>query len=316
MKILFVVHRAHPYQGGSEVFVHAMATEAVSRCHQVAVFAGEHLGDQDGVRITSDPNIFSNRWDLVLVHGTDVNWQHNVLIQTHKLPYPVVYMVIKPGTSDSCRIAANNAKYISYSTNEDIEFIKSQGMWHKAVPIRHSVTPEASIGKPGFKTKYGIEGKMFLSCGGYWPNKALPDLANVFEHNAPDGSVLVLTGYDNRYNLMPARTNKVIPLMIEEKNDVMNAMSESEALIMHSYSEGFGLVLLEAMVNKTPWIGRNIAGARILPHGKTYSTNEELIKILGSFNRSDFNLEDSFTYVMNNHTIRHTVDDIENILRK
>lgn len=45
-KLLFVVHRAYPHDGGSEYYVHWLASEAASRGVQVTVLAGTHKGSQ------------------------------------------------------------------------------------------------------------------------------------------------------------------------------------------------------------------------------------------------------------------------------
>jgi len=70
-RLLFVVHRYAPYPGGSENYVRDMAEECVSRGHEVWVFTGEHKGDLNGVRVTSDANILGQIFDLIIVHGGD-----------------------------------------------------------------------------------------------------------------------------------------------------------------------------------------------------------------------------------------------------
>jgi glycosyltransferase involved in cell wall biosynthesis len=152
---------------------------------------------------------------------------------------------------------------------------------------------------------------MFLSCGGYWPNKAMKELAVLFESANLNNSVLVTTGYDNRMNLMPVESKHVKPLLLDDRADVLSAIYDADCLLMHSYQEGFGLVLLEAMLNQTPWIARNIAGAELMKnHGQTYNTDEELIQKLKTFNRSDFDIKTAYDYVSSNHLISNTVNDI------
>ena len=53
---------------------------------------------------------------------------------------------------------------------------------------------------------------MFLSCGGYWPNKRMKPLAKLFDATKGD-ALLVTTGYDNRDNAMPRASDRVLPLM-------------------------------------------------------------------------------------------------------
>ena len=73
MRLLFVVHR-YGYPGGSEIYVQGMAEESCRRGHSVAVFAGEHRGNMNGVSVTHDPTILGQQWDLVVVHGGDINF--------------------------------------------------------------------------------------------------------------------------------------------------------------------------------------------------------------------------------------------------
>lgn len=317
-RLLYVVHRAWPYQGGSEIFVHNMAVESLSRGHEVAVLAGEHKGNCDGITITNDANILLQKWDLIIVHGADVNVQNFVLSNAKNIPNPILYMLILPKGSSVSIQAMIDCQYIGWSTHEDLKYINNHAVNHKAVNVRHGITPNDSFGKKGFKEKYNISGRMFLSCGGYWNNKAMKELADVFKQaNLPD-AVLVTTGYDNRSNLMPSPSSNVIPLLLDNRQDVLDAIYEADCYLMHSYVEGFGLVLLESMINSTPWIARHGSGAALLnTWGKTYTTDQELIRLLQEFvsPTPDF-IESAKNYVMENHLIKNTVDDIEAVVLK
>lgn len=313
MKLLFVVHRYYPFPGGSEYYVQAMAEEALSRGHDVAVLSGEHQGDQNGVRVTSEANILMERWDLVVVHGGDVAVQNFVLQNAKNIPSPILYMLILPSNSPVCTQALQDCAALGWSTMDDINHLRRHGVEKKAVQVRHGIKHEDSLGKPGFKDKHGITGRMFLSCGGYWPNKKMKELADLFLQADVEDAVLVTTGYDNRMQLMPAAVpGKVIPLLIDDKAEVLSAISEADCYVMHSNQEGFGLVILESMLNRTPWISRHIAGPALLKKfGKTYSRDQELISLLRDFDPSVYDLDVAEDYVLNNHLIKHTVDDIE-----
>ena len=52
---MYVVHRYAPYPGGSENYVRDMAEETLKRGYDVTVFAGDHAGDINGVKVTSNP---------------------------------------------------------------------------------------------------------------------------------------------------------------------------------------------------------------------------------------------------------------------
>ena len=315
-KLLFVVHRYYPFPGGSEYYVQAMAEEAYSRGHDVSVLAGEHQGDQNGIKVTNDANVLLQHWDLIIVHGAGVSVQDFVLSNARQIPNPILYMIILPEERPVHIKALQDCRYIGWSTHEDMEFIIKHNALDKAVNVRHGIKHNESIGKAGFKQKYNIQGPMFLSCGGYWPNKAMKELAFLFKKaNLPD-AVLVTTGYDNRNNLMPDASPNVIPLLIEDKDDVLSAILEADCYLMHSYVEGFGLVLLESMLNETPWIARHGSGARLLEdYGRTYTSNEELIALLQNFNTLKWDLDRAKNHILNNHLIANTIDDIEKILQ-
>jgi glycosyltransferase involved in cell wall biosynthesis len=315
-KLLFAVHRYAPFPGGSENYVRDMAECCVRLGHDVTVFAGQHGGDLNGVKVTSDGNIITENFDLIVVHGAGVGLQDFVLGNADWIPSPVLYMVILPQEIQGAYAGLRNAKFIGCSTEEDWEFAAKYGMSNKAKKVIHGIDKNISIGKPGFKEKYNITAsRMFLSCGGYWSNKAMKELADLFNRLDIPDAVLVTTGYDNRSNLMPERTDKVIPLLIEDRNDVLSAIVEADLYVMHSFVEGFGLVLLESMLNKTQWAARYGSGARLLKnYGFTYNNDEELAQYLLNFNSDSDKIENAFSYVNKYHMIENTVNDILRLL--
>lgn len=316
-RILYVVHRYAPYPGGSENYVRDMAEETLGRGHEVAVFTGEHKGDWNGVRVSGDPNILMEKWDLIVVHG-DASAQNIVHMNSHIIPSDILYMIIRPVATEICLRALYNSKYIGCSSLADWDHVKKYNVLDKAVEIRHGIDPKISVGKPGFKEKYGIKtNKMFLSAGGFWQNKAFDELVDSFNKANLTDTTLVLTGYDNRSNLMPAASEFVKPFLIDDRDEVMSAISEASLYILNSYEEGFGLVLLESMLNNTPWAAKNIAGAATMrEYGFVYDTQDQLIEYMKNFNRLGLISSDkTYDYVVNNRMISNTVDDIMRILK-
>lgn len=317
MRFLYVVHRYAPFPGGSEIYVQGMAEESRRRGHDVFVFAGEHKGNLNGINVTSDPNILLQKWDLIIVHGGDVNVQNFVLQNAKNIPSPILYMLILPSNSSICVDALRNCAFIGCSTNQDWRHCETNGVLNKAIKVRHGIVEKNCIGVSGFKKKHNIQKRMFLSCGGYWPNKAMIELANLFESAKIPNSILITTGYDNRMNLMPKKSENVLPLLIDDRNEVLSAMKDADCVIMHSYQEGFGLVLLESMLNHTPWIARNIAGANLMDnYGCVYNNDNELIEKLKQFEFLKFDTDIAYNYVKSNHMISHTIDDIETCVMK
>ena len=317
-RFLFVVHRYAPFPGGSENYVRDMAEECVSRGHDVWVFTGEHKGDLNGVHVTSDTNILGQKFDLIIVHGGDVGLQNIVLMNAERIPSPILFMIIKPSESLIYLHAMKHCKYLGCSAPEDWQLTEKHNYRNKSVRVIHGIDEKISTGLPGFRDKYNIKTKyMFLSCGGFWPNKAMKELVNVFNDVGRTDATLVLTGYDNRHNIMPEESEFVKPMMIDDRKDVLSAIRDADLYIMHSFSEGFGLVLLESMLNKTPWASRKIAGANLMKEfGFTYEDDRNLREYLIDFDGvKPEKIENAYEYVIYNHLIRNTVNDIEKVLK-
>ena len=310
MRLLFVVHRYYPYPGGSEYYVQNMAEEMLRRRHDVTVLAHEHQGDQNGIIVSNDYNtILNQKWDLIIVHGGDVISQNIIHINADKLRSPVLYLIVKPSDSEVCVNGLKHHRFLGYSTSMDIEYLKKHGVSEKGRRVRHGIVPELYFRNIMNKTK-----TIFVSAGGFWSHKAMTPLAEAFtKANIPDAE-LHLYGYGEKH-LMPVENDVVKCFFGMDKTEVLLAINAADAYIMNSYEEGFGLVLLEAMMNKTPWYARAIAGAKdMCYYGTTYNDEQELMELLRNHERNDWKIEDAYDYVMANHTIQDTCNDIEDVL--
>jgi glycosyltransferase involved in cell wall biosynthesis len=309
MRLLFVVHRYAPFPGGSEYYVQNMAEEMLKRKHQVTVLAHEHQGNLNDITVSNDYNTLLNqKWDLIIVHGGDVISQNVVHINAEKLQSPVLYLIVKPSDSPTCVQGLNNHRFLGYSTSMDVEHLKKYGVINKGRRIRHGIVPHKY-------QRANLTGKtIFVSAGGFWQHKAMTPLAEAFTKANIPNAQLHLYGYGEEH-LMPKETKNVKCFFGKDKTEVLLSISAADAYIMNSYEEGFGLVLLESMMNKVPWYARDIAGAKdMCYHGTVYETEEELIKLLRKHKRNDKKIEDAYNYVMCNHTIQDTCNDIEDIL--
>jgi guanylate kinase len=69
------------------------------------------------------------------------------------------------------------------------------------------------------------------------------------------------------------------------------------------------------MMDKTPWYARDIAGAKdMCYYGTTYNNEQELMELLRNHKRDEKKIKDAYDYVMANHTIQDTCNDIEDIM--
>ena len=135
----------------------------------------------------------------------------------------------------------------------------------------------------------------------------MQELVETFNKVGRDDVTLVLTGYDNRHNIIPSESEYVKPLMINDRKDVMSAILEADLYIMHSHKEGFGLVLLESMLNRTPWASRKIAGANLLrDFGFTYENDAELLEYMKNFKEEPIEqVDNAYEFVTFNHLINN-----------
>jgi glycosyltransferase involved in cell wall biosynthesis len=311
-KLLYVVHRYFPYPGGSEYYVRDMAEESVRRGHDVTVLSHVNQGNINQVKVTDDYQILvREKFDLIIVHGGDVVSQdvvHRNAYQIGKVS-PVLYMLILPSVSDTCLNGIHTHRYLGYSTLEDMDFIRENDLENKARRVRHGINMPTTRRKrplPDNKT-------IFVSAGGYAPHKQMRMLAEIFDNVDRPNSELHLYGYSRED--VPSSRRNVFVHVDSSKLEVEQAIADADVYVMNSNQEGFGLVLLEAMASKVPWIAPNIAGARLMSnYGTTFKSYDELAHQIANFKRNDAQVQSAYEYVVTNHMIQNTVDDIEDIL--
>ena len=310
MKICYVAHRYYPYPGGTEYYVQNMAEETLSQGHDVTVLASQHKGDQNGVRVTNDVQILiKEKFDLIVVHGSGVGMQDTVLVNARQIPSPIMFMIVRPEESRQIFPAMENADYIACSTPTDWRFVKKYRQDHKAVQVNHSISKNDVAELPN---KY--IGSLFdpycISVGGFWSHKGHKELSEGWTVDKR----LFMTGYNNDRNWVPdvrEKSNQYL-LFIEDKEAVLRNIRDAELLILNSQYEGFGLVLLEAMLNDTPWASTPVAGAEVLKdHGFVYNSLPELMEYVekGEYIKGDKQ------FVIDNHLTDTTVKQILDVIK-
>lgn len=283
--LLYVVHRYAPYPGGSEYNVQRFAEASVSLGHSVTVLAGTHGGNLNGVRVTSDINILHQDFDLIIIHGWTGGMQHAAFTQI--LTTPILYLLIKPDDRPEVVSAMNSAKFIGCATSNDVQFVAEHGFFSKIImvdyPIEHI---EIRTTKDELRKQFGITRPIvYISVGGFSPHKGMDDLIETFEMCNNNDIELILTGYDTGHGIPSTSDDRISLYNLNDRESVYELMSIADLLIWNSkmHSEGYGLVLLEAMINNCRWIGTDDAGARDLSKcgfGRVYKTNTELLQLL------------------------------------
>ena len=317
--VLFVVHRYAPYPGGSENYVRDMAEEALGRGYNVHVLSETHMGNFNGVMVTSDKNILYGNWDLVVVHGAE-RYQYSILKNIKSYGSNRVLFLpieLQHHGIEKLKQIFRSVDYIGYSTNEELKILQQSSFMPKVRYVRHGIHKARSSGTAGFKEKYGIKNRMFLSSGGFWTHKGMQNLVDIFEEaNIPDAT-LVLTGYYMGTNseTLTFDSEKVRALLLPDRQEVLSAMLEADLYILNSYKEGFGLVLLESMLNGLPWASRNTPGALdMADFGFVYEKDVDLLEYLKTYKKPDSTV--GISEVVNNRLIKNTLDDILSVAKQ
>ena len=310
MKICYVAHRYYPFPGGTEYYVQNLAEETLSQGHDVTVLASQHKGDQNGVKVTNDVQILvREKFDLIVVHGSGVGMQDTVLFNARQIPSKIMFMIVRPEESKQIFPAMENSDYIACSTPTDWRFVKKYRQEHKSVQVNHSISKD-DVAELTNKSIGSVFDPYCISVGGFWSHKGHKELSQGWSVD----NRLFMTGYNNDRNWVPDVTDKSNQylLFLENKEDVLRHIRDAELLILNSQYEGFGLVLLEAILNDTPWASTPVAGAEVLKdHGFVYNSLPELMEYIkkGEYIKGDKQ------YVIDNHLTDTTVRQILDVLK-
>lgn len=309
MNLLFVVHRTYPFNGGSEYNVKLISEALANDNHKVTIVTDCSNGNYGKVRVITDRNqIFSDNYDWVIIHGNDMPIQDYALLNIQQIKAKILYWIIKPSDSESALSGFKHATRIGWGTSYDFHHIIKYNCVDKAKYIRYVVDLDDCIG-----IKQPHNNLVFMSSGGFGTHKGFDELISVFnELNLPNVK-LILTGYIGN---APITQNKNIEIYsINHRHEYLNLLASADLYIMNSISEGFGLVLLDAMINKIPWIGRDIAGATDMQqYGTVYSSQIELKHYLSNYKKDQLKIDTAYTYILYERTIKNIVKDFELII--
>ena len=309
-KLLFVVHRTYPFNGGSEYNVKLISENLSNEQFDVTVLTDVSNGNYGNVKVINDRNsLFSDYYDWIIIHGNDMPIQDYALLNIEKIKAKTLYWIIKPSDSKSATYGFKHANIIGWGTSYDYNHISKYNCLNKAKYIRYSSDIQNSIG-----IKIDKNLKYFCSSGGFGGHKGFDELAKIFIDLNLKDTKLILTGYIG--NLPDYKNENIIVKFINNRKDYLNILINSDLYIMNSFDEGFGLVLLDAMINKVPWISRNIAGATDMSkYGDVYSTSEELKQLLLTYKKDELKIESAYQHIVTERNITNMVKDFKFILK-
>jgi len=286
-KLLYVVHRYAPFPGGSEYNTKRYAEASVKLGHDTWVLSPINMGDLNGVKVSNNISLLSEKWDLIIVHG-DASVQNIVHHKQVPIISPVFHLLIRPNENSSVLRGMENSNFIGCATTNDEAFVKKHGHSNKIRYIRYAIDMPVLESKKDIRNKINVseKTKLFFSAGGFAKHKGMQELISTYlEYEKINGnSLLVLFGYDTNhgYPTIPNSIfSKVHMYYVEDHNEIYNMMRSSDLYIWNSsmQSEGYGLVLLESMYCECPWIGINDAvGKDLADKGKLNEAKGVMIR--------------------------------------
>lgn len=305
MNVLMTVHRYWPSVGGTEAFVEGLAESLAARGHDVTVATSSEPG-MPTVQERNDVTI--RRFDLVRKGKFRVphkdyrdlirSGEHDVWVAHGQRVWSTDYAYDLMRKSEKAVVAMYHGFY-QYHMNgfRPPEWAYYHGVLPWATRKAHMVVAETEGEKgelvrfgvnaericvissaldaaefqqplPGFRAKYGLDGKpLLLYVGGFYANKRVEDAVRVA---ARTGARLVVIGRDPD----PTQANVGACVRLAKDlgadvrflgkvpwEDVKSAYQEAELLLLPSKFEGYGLVLLEAMASGLPFVASRAGAA-------------------------------------------------------
>ena len=234
----------------------------------MTVFSHVHQGDVGQVKVTSDEDIVTTSFDCIIIHGAECRSQDFVLekLGRGELCSPVLYLMIMPSESPPAMAGLKCASLIGCATSRDRDHCLKHGVpSNRIVRVVHGIDMKGVKGRPGFRKRQRMNGRLFVSAGGFGLHKRMLELAQAFEKARHNDDRLVLFGYQEPP--VPGYLDKcreidgVDVILGGPRDDVLSAIAEADLYVLNSEWEGYGLVLLEAMLNGTEWAAFEGAGA-------------------------------------------------------
>ncbi len=309
--------------GGTESVARDLSWGLLRRGYDVTVLTETSIGDHAPLKITKDLNVLLTA-DVVIQVGIFSVMDYEVVNRKrHKVfKAPMLIWAIEPDLRlmqwcvDLQSGISHDNVILGYSVEYGRHRLAYLGIGNLGMKIRYGVP--TVTGRPGFRNKRGITSpKMFLSSGGFDERKCQHELiksftdARIYDKTLYDVT-LVITGHRG-FHHTPKEVEGVRVIVPDDRQELMDAMFEADLYIMNSDSEGFGLVLLEAMFNKTRWASNKVGAAvhaeDLANFGWVYSDEVGLKRAFRDYGCLD--VMSAYRFALANHRIECMVDDVE-----
>lgn len=306
MKVLFVVHRTFPFNGGSEYNVKVISVGLSEMGCDVTVLTDNSGGNYGNVKVVTEREFLFLDYDWVIVHGADMPLQDFALNNISSIPSKTFYWMIYPSFSKSAMNGFYRATKIGWGTTQDLKHLLTLGeqVFRKMKYIRYAIDPRDFETDVDFRRKYDITTERIILC----PDKNAKEVVEYFNGSRVNDVTLVIT---SQTPPILKSSQKVRYVYLEDRKDYIAALKSSNLLVHNSKFEGFGIMLLDAMLSKVPWVARNIAGAADMKeYGKVFEGNS-IGWILEAFRTKNINNKTiaAYEYVSNNRLTKNIVDD-------
>lgn len=313
---------AYGRAGGTESVAQALLYGLLQKGYELTVLTETFTGGTAPVLVTNDLGILESA-DVVIQVGAFSNMDYEVIARRRRNIFraPILLWAIEPYeplflwcVAPNTGIPQDKIMFV-YSVEYGKHRLARQGLGFLGMKVRYGVP--STTGSAGFKRKNNIvTSKMFLTVGGFDARKRQHELIKVFKDAGLSDTTLVVTGHRGLEN-MPQEQDGVRVFMLDDRQEFLNAIFESDLLIMNSDSEGFGLVLLEAMFNKTRWaankVGATIHSEDLADYGYVYENDEGLKRAFTEYEKLD--VMKAYRFAEANHTIDVMVNDAEIALK-
>jgi len=305
MRLLITSARYHPSVGGAEEVCRRLALDMTRRGHVVTVATGMHPDREedvhDGVRVVSfdvrgnwalDMEGDVDGYQRFLMEGEfDVTFHYAAQVWTTDLVLPLLSALPAPAVLAPCGYPSlDDPRYARYFArlrkvlpgfaalvhHSDL----CQDAWYAidadlprcfTIP-RGTSAEEFEQAERGFRKVLGIDNRpLVLTVSNHTERKGHDLAVQAFQSVAPQGAVFAMIGNDSRDGCLARCRGSGDPrvLILENlpRELVVQALLESDVLLLTSEAEVAPLVILEAMTAGLPWVSTPVGNVRELTGG-------------------------------------------------